>query len=174
MQGIPFRSAVLNPFRRAHRERISSTAHAHVLRIGVPNVPGIRRVQEVPYFSCQHHLAVLRPLAAPCTPLRPFESSSSTVQLLAQSKRARILIGAMGMNGSKRRKRGPHASAYSSSETLEPLSVPRHSLGHASAHVRVLGASCAPLPHARRSAEMNCSRYGSDGEAEHGAPHFCL
>jgi len=49
---------------------ISSTAQAHVLRIGVPNVPGIRRVREVPHFSCTQRLGVLRPLAAPCIPFR--------------------------------------------------------------------------------------------------------
>jgi len=75
------------------------------------------------------------------------------------------------MNGSKRRRRGPRASAYSSFESDEPVPVPRHSVGQASAHVRAPGASCASLPHGRGRAEMNGSRSGSDGEAEHSAPH---
>jgi len=75
------------------------------------------------------------------------------------------------MNGSKRRKRGPRASAYFSFQSDEPVPVPRHSVGQASAHVSAPGASCASLPIARGSAEMNGSRSGSDGEAEHSAPH---
>jgi len=61
----------------------------------------------------------------------------------------------MGMNGSKRRKRGPRASAYFSFESDEPVPVSRHSVGQASAHVSAPGASCASLPNARGGAEMN-------------------
>jgi len=68
MQGMDFGGAVLNPFSRAPRKTISSAAQTHVLRIGVPNVPGIIRVREVPQISCKQHLRVLRSLAAPCTP----------------------------------------------------------------------------------------------------------
>jgi len=75
------------------------------------------------------------------------------------------------MNGSKRRKRGPRASANVSVESDEPVPVPLHSVGQASAHVSVPGASCASLPNARGGAEMNGSRSGSDVEAEHSAPH---
>jgi len=75
------------------------------------------------------------------------------------------------MNGSKRRKRGPRASAYFSFESDEPVPVPRHSVGQASARVSASGASCASLPNARGGAEMNGSRSASDGEAEHSAPH---
>jgi len=75
------------------------------------------------------------------------------------------------MNGSNRRKRGPRASAYSSFESDEPVPVPRHSVGQASAHVSAPGSSCASLPNARSGAEINCSRSVSDGEAEHSAPH---
>jgi len=75
------------------------------------------------------------------------------------------------MNGSKRRKRGPRASAYFSFESDETVPVPRRSVGQASAHVSASGASCTSLPNARGGAEMNGSRSGSDGEAEHSAPH---
>jgi len=74
------------------------------------------------------------------------------------------------MNGPKRRKRGTRASAYFSFESIEPVLVPRHSLGPASAHVSAPGASFASFPHSRGSAEMNGSISGGDGEAEHGDP----
>jgi len=75
------------------------------------------------------------------------------------------------MNGSKRRKRGPRASAYFSFESDEPVPVPSHTMGQASAHVSAPGASCASLPNTRGGAEMNGSRSGSDGGAELIAPH---
>ena len=44
-------------------------------------------------------------------------------------------------------------------------------MGQVSAHVSAPEASCASSRHARGSAEMNCSRPGSDKEGQHGAPH---
>jgi len=64
------------------------------------------------------------------------------------------------VNGSKRRKRGPRASDYFSFESDEPVPVPRHSVGQASAHVSAPGASCASLPNARGGAEKNGSKLG--------------
>jgi len=77
----------------------------------------------------------------------------------------------MDMNGAKRRKRGPRASFYFCFEVDDPVPVPRHSVGQASADVSAPACSRASFPHAGGGAEISGSSSGSYDDSEQDIPH---